>query len=169
MIKSFSVSTLIFLATALIEAAIFSNLTFLPANPDLSLICLLYLSINNGRLYGECAGFVSGFFLDLLSMGPFGLNTLLRTVLGYFAGLFNKVINTESIFIQFLLGFIATLTKAFVLFILSFLYPNSVISYNPLSWLFVFELAVNTLLTPLIFLFLNLFRKVLLLKPETVI
>ena len=168
-IKSYFASTLILLISALLEAAIISNINLLPSHPDISLICVLYFSLQNGRMMGETTGFTSGLFLDFLSAAPFGLNCLCRTILGYLGGLFNKTINTDGVLIPALLGFIATISKALLLWLLSVLYPANVVSYNPISFLFLFELGVNTLLTPIIFKFLGLFRNTLILMPETVV
>ena len=66
MIKSFLSSVFILLCAAIIQAAILSNMAILPAIPDLSLICILYFSIQNGKLMGETTGFVSGLLLDFL-------------------------------------------------------------------------------------------------------
>ena len=170
MIKTFLASCLVLLCTALSEATIFSNIQILPAIPDISLICVLYFSLQNGKLLGESTGFVSGLFLDFMSAGPFGLNCLFRTIIGFTGGLFNKVLNTEGILIPALLGFCATLIKAALLWIISLAYSRSnALYYNPITWAFLFELGINTVLTPIMFKFLSLFRNTLILRPETVI
>lgn len=169
MIKSFSVSTIIILCAALIESAVLANITVLPAVPDLVLICVLYFSIENGKLMGESTGFISGVFLDFLSACPFGLNCLLRTILGFIGGIFNKTLNTDGFFIPALLGFCATIIKALLLWFISFLYPSSVVAYNPFTLSFLFEVLFNTILTPVLFKFLGLFHNTVLLKPETII
>jgi len=169
MIKSFSVSTLILLCVTLLESAVLANISVLPVVPDLALICVLYFSIENGKLMGEATGFVSGVFLDFLSACPFGLNCLLRTIIGFIGGIFNKTLNTEGFFIPALLGFCATVLKAILLWIISLLYPSSVVAYNPFTIVFLFELLFNTILTPFVFKFLGLFRKNIILKPETII
>jgi len=168
MFKSFAVSTFILLLASLIEAAILSNITVLPAVPDLCLLCVMYFSLQNGRLMGETTGFVSGLFLDFLSSGVMGLNCLVRTIIGFVSGLFTKVIITEGFFVPLLLGFCATLMKGFILWLLSILYPTEIMKYNPISWLFLFELIANSILTPIIFRLLDVFKKTLVLKPETV-
>lgn len=170
MIRSFFSSALVLLCTALVETAVFSNITSLPAIPDLSLICVLYLSLSNGKLLGETTGFVSGLFLDFLSAGPFGLNCLLRTIIGYLGGMFNKLLNTEGFFIPLVLGLCATLVKEILLWIISMLYPSSVIlPYSPFTFQFLFELGINSILTPFVFRFLHLFKNSLIIGPESTI
>ena len=165
MILAYLLSSFILLVSSLVQAAILSNMTFLPAVPDLCLICVLYFSLHNGKLFGETNGFISGIFLDFLSAGPLGLNWLMRTIIGYVSGIFNKTINTEGFFVPVLLGACATVLKVLITWILSFLFPNSIIAYNPFTVLFVFEIAINSFLTPIIFKILGLFSKTLVLKP----
>lgn len=167
MLRYFLSSSLILLCMSLLENAVLANLTFLPVIPDLSLLCVIFFAIHNGTFYGETSGFISGLMLDFLSAGPFGINCLFRTLIGYILGLFNKVINTEGFFVPLVLGFSATILKAVLLLLISVLYPNALLTFNPFSWTFLFELIFNTILAPFIFMFLNLFKKSLILKPET--
>lgn len=168
MLKSFSVSALILLCVVIFETAILSNMLFLPAVPDLLLIATLYLSVNNGKLFGVSSGFLSGLFLDFLSMSPFGLHSLMRTIIGYVAGSFNKTLNMEGIFLPFLIGFFATGLKVLLVFIISVFFPDSVVPYQLLSKSFLFEIAANSILTPIGFKFLNMFSSVILLDLEKV-
>ena len=168
MIKSISISAVILLCCALIESAILSNIAFLRAVPDLSLICVLYFSLHNGRS-GECTGFISGLFIDFLSAAPFGLNCLFRTVLGYLGGVFTKTFNTDGIIIPAVLGFCATIIKCLLILFIAFLFPSSVVKYNPFSMMFLFELCANTVLTPVVFKILGIFKNIVVLNPENVI
>ena len=169
MIKSISISAVILLCCALIESAILSNIAFLRAVPDLSLICVLYFSLHNGRVSGECTGFISGLFIDFLSAAPFGLNCLFRTVLGYLGGVFTKTFNTDGIIIPAVLGFCATIIKCLLILFIAFLFPSSVVKYNPFSMMFLFELCANTVLTPVVFKILGIFKNIVELNPENVI
>lgn len=166
MIKSFFSTILAMFCFLLLETAVFSNLTYLPAVPDFLLIITLFIALNNGSLLAESTGFVSGFLLDFLSASPLGLNALLRTILGFVFGLFNDVLNNSSILLQFLYGAIATIVKAIVVFIISFFF-NGVVHYSIFSQIFVTEVLLNALFTPLMFLFLSLFSEAIIVKPES--
>lgn len=167
--KSLSISSFILLCATLIESSILTNISILPVVPDLLLIIVLFISLENGKLMGETTGFISGLFLDFVSACPFGLNCLLRTIIGYIGGLFNKTLNTSGIILPALLGLCATVCKVLLLWLFSFLYPSSVIAYSPFTMNFLLEILMNTILTPLIFKFLRLFKNSLLLKPEKII
>ncbi|MBQ8014213.1 MAG: rod shape-determining protein MreD [Treponema sp.] len=168
MLKSFSVTALILLCFVIFETAILSNLLFLPAIPDFLLIVTLYISVNNGRLFGVSVGFLSGLFMDFLSFSPFGLHCLLRTIIGYFAGIFSKTLNMSGFFLPVLIGLGATLLKSLLIAAISIFFPDSVVAYSLFSKSFLFELASNALLTPLVFKFLDIFSNFILLNPESV-
>jgi len=148
---------LILLGFALFEAAILSNIFFLPAIPDFLLICVMFFSFNGGKIAGECAGFLSGLFLDCLSGCPFGLNSLYRLVIGYFAGYFQKTFTLDAIILPAIICFLATLLKFFLTSVISLFYPNVVNTYRLFSLEFGFELAMNVILAPPVFKLLHCF------------
>ncbi|MFA6856933.1 MAG: rod shape-determining protein MreD [Treponema sp.] len=166
MTKSYITSILIIFCTVLIETAILSNISILPAVPDLLLLCTLYIGIINGKIAGEISGFISGLFLDFLSGAPFGFNCLYRTVLGFIAGVLGISFNFEGILMPSVIGFIGTLMKVFLVWLISLLYPNVSVMYHLISVSFIFELACNTILAPLVFKFLSMFKSSLSLKTE---
>lgn len=164
MIKSYSFCFLIIVISVLLESAVLSNLSFLPAVPDLVLICSLYFALCNGRGQGEVMGFLSGLLVDFLSGSAFGLNSLIRTIIGYVTGLFKRMLNLDSWFVSFLIGFFGTIVKAVLIYIASFFFPNLVNTYNIFTSVFLFELIFNSILTPFVFKFLKSFSHIIVLK-----
>lgn len=159
MVKVFSVSTLILLIFAMVETAILSNLSFLPAVPDLVLLASLYIVIMNGKTAGVILGFVSGLILDFITGCPFGYNCLLRTLICYFAGFFNKNLNLSVFFIPFLIGLCGTFAKVFITWLISLFYPNTVVTYSMISVSFFTELLLNSVLAPMIFKITSCFNR----------
>lgn len=166
MLRSYLFSIFILLCAVLIETAVLSNITVLPAIPDLLLICTLYFSLNNGAVFGQSMGFISGLFIDFMSGAPFGLNCLVRTLLGYTSGLFKKVLNINSFFVLFLIGLGGTVVKALFIYLASIFFPNMVSPYSIFSLVFVFELGFNAFLTPFIFKFLGCFSKFIIVADK---
>lgn len=164
MLKSYLSSIFILLVMVLLKAAILSNITILPAVPDLLLICTLYFSLQNGRLEGLVTGFAGGLMLDFVSGSPFGLNCLIRCIIGYVAGFFVKVLNLSGVFVPCLIGFLATILKALLVYLVSFLFPSYINTYNLFSLTFAFELGFNTIFTPIIFKLLNHFSSFIVVK-----
>ncbi len=159
MVKVFSVSTLILLIFAMVETAILSNLSFLPAVPDLVLLASLYIVMMNGKTAGVILGFVSGLILDFITGCPFGYNCLLRTLICYFAGFFNKNLNLAVFFIPFLIGLCGTFAKVFITWLISLFYPNTVVTYSMISVSFFTELLLNSVLAPMIFKITSCFNR----------
>lgn len=162
MVKSFLTSTFILLCALVIESSILSNINFLIAVPDLILICSIYFSLLNGKLYGETTGFISGLILDFSTGIPFGFNCLYRTIIGYVYGFFSETVILKGLFMPMLTVGIGTILKSILIHLIAFFFPNtnvyltSIISIN-----FLFELAANVIIAPFIFKFLNLFVRTL--------
>lgn len=167
MFKSYSLSMLAILCFALFETVILSNITVLPAVPDMVLIASIYISLLNGRGMGEITGFSSGLILDFLSASPFGFNCIFRTLISYIAGFFGGSINFKGFFIPFMAGLFGTLSKAVFIWLLSLFY-TSVIRYDILSIPFLFELVSNAFLSPIVFKLMDAFSGKLSVNKEDI-
>lgn len=165
MIKSFFFSVLIILGATLVESTILSNLYILPVIPDLVLICSVYISLLNGRTYGQLAGFASGLTMDFITGVPFGLNCIFRTITGYIYGLFADHIVISGIIVPVLTVGTATLLKTVLIWLISLFFtainPVSILSFD-----FLIELIFNIILAPFIFKFLSFFKKSINIHPE---
>lgn len=166
MTKSYVSSFLFLVIFVLIETAILSQIAIIPAMPDLVLLCSLYFAVNNGSIHGEITGFTSGLLVDFLSGSPFGLNCLVRTVIGYGGGFLKRMLNLKSFLVTFLLGFIVTILKALLIGLTSFFFPNMINTYNIFSMVFLCELIANSVLCPFMFKFLDCFSGFLLLPDN---
>ena len=167
MIRCWTTIFIMLLGAVLLETALLSNILFLPAVPDLLLLIVLYLSVYNGSLMGESAGFISGLLLDFLTAAPLGMNCLLRTLLGFIAGLCHTVINVSGILIPCLLALVSTLVKFIVIEFISFFFPTDIITYELVSMEFGAELLLNVVLAPVMFKFLSLFSAFLIDGTES--
>ncbi len=159
MIKSFFTSVIILFCVVLVETAVLSNITALPAVPDLALLCVLYISMLNGKTFGTVCGFASGLLLDFISGAPLGFNCLFRTLLGYIAGGAGKSFNYGGIVVPAAAGFSGTLAKALCVWLISLFYPAVTVRYDIASGAFLFELALNSVLAPVMFQLLRFFRR----------
>lgn len=164
MLKSYVSSIVLLFSCVIVETAILSNITFLPTVPDLLLISILYMSMKNGRTQGQTIGFFSGLFLDLMAGIPLGFNCIIRTVIGYMAGVVGPSLNTDGIFIPAFAGALGILLKSFLAWVISMLFPSMLNSVYLLSPDFLFELITCTILTPIFFRFFSLFNSFLLIE-----
>lgn len=142
---------------SLFEAAILSNLAFLPVMPDLVLLTIVYVSFVNSSTIGATTGFISGLMLDFLSASPIGLNAFTKTLTGFVAGKFSGSFNLSRVIVPVGMGLAATLLKAIVTWILSFFFGPEVLVYRVVGTTFWLELLVNAVCAPLVFALLGLF------------
>lgn len=124
--------------------------------PDTTLIILVFVSIRYGSLHGQLSGFTAGIVEDVLSLSPLGFNSLLRMVIGQFAGFFHERIMMDPVLFPVLSVALGTLLKglfsSIILSIFSIDYSGSVFFNSS----FGFELLMNALLAPFIFLLLRM-------------
>jgi rod shape-determining protein MreD len=159
MLKTVLASAALLLALLLVETSILANIAYLPVVPDILLIAVMYLALNNGSMAGETAGFFSGLLLDFTSGAPLGLNCLVRTVVGYVCGLFARTLDATGVFIPALLGFFVTLFKILLTNVVSFFYPQGQIAaFAVFSVRTAAELAFNAAAAPVLFSFFSLFE-----------
>jgi rod shape-determining protein MreD len=72
---------------AVAQASILTRLTAGGWYPNLMLLSVIAWSLQRGSREGMVWGFAGGLAIDLLSNTPFGMNALLLTLAGFFAGL----------------------------------------------------------------------------------
>lgn len=74
-------------AAALVQYAVLSQLRIVGVGPDVFVLLAVLGGLVGGRQTGAATGFAAGITADLLVQGqPFGLSTLVLTVVGYLAG-----------------------------------------------------------------------------------
>lgn len=126
--------------------------------PDISLIAIIYFSINFGKIMGQIMGFTSGLVLDSLSGVPFGLNTLLRLIMGFLLGFFEGKIFLDKFVLPCIMITICTVAKFILIYLISLIYPID-LHLNIFSIKYLIELGLNILFTPLVFLVFNQLSK----------
>jgi rod shape-determining protein MreD len=72
---------------AVAQSSIIARLVASGWQPNLMLLSVIAWSLQRGSREGMVWGFAGGLALDLLSNTPFGINALLLTLAGFFAGL----------------------------------------------------------------------------------
>jgi len=165
MARSIITSAFILLCAAVIESSILSNINFLYVVPDLVLICSIYFSLLNGKTIGVTDGFISGVILDFITGIPFGFNCLMRTIIGYVYGFFSKTLLIHGIVVPMFTVGAGTILKKVLLYLISVFYPNvNIYVTGIISFEFLFEFIINILLAPIIFKFLSIFRKYLVIQ-----
>jgi hypothetical protein len=68
--------------------------------------------------------------------------------------------------LQIIYGAVATVLKAIIVYLIS-LFFTGVVSYSLFSQIFLTEVLLNALFTPIIFKFLSLFSDFIIVRPES--
>ena len=126
---------------------------------------IVYTALNKGIMKGQTIGFIYGLTWDILSTDIFGIRALSFTIAGYLAGSFNKKLNKNQPLTQIIVMAIGLIVTQLVLNITYIIMPASekiFVQNFELSYIVIFNILVNLILTPLIFkIFLFIDRKIL--------
>ena len=164
MVKNIVWSVIFIIVAGILQSTLIARLVFffrIKTMPDIALCILVFSAYQNGMMTGQVTGFFSGLLLDFLSRAPLGLNILVRTLVGALVGLIRGNLILDAVFLPMALCAAATLLKAFLFFLLHFLFAGAVPAY---SWTYStlwLEIALNTLIAPFLFDFLKKFGSLL--------
>ena len=144
-------------AFVLLQTTVLHRFAFQGIIPDLSLIIVVYIANKNGTITGQSVGFAAGMVEDFLSLSPLGFHALMKTLIGFFAGMTFGVVFMDSLFIPMLMiGAAATVKNILSAFLLAF--TDDVLSSGFFSFETLIEIVYTMILSPFIFAFLGLFK-----------
>jgi len=160
MIRSIIWTVVFSIVAALLQSTVLARISFFDVIPDLALCVLVFSAYVNGTMTGQVSGFLSGLFVDFLSMAPLGMSSLIRTLIGALVGLFKDSLFLGYVVMPIILCTVATLLKVFMMFVLH-LIMNSIPAYSLTDSRLWIELGLNALCAPLLFLILRNFKPML--------
>lgn len=112
---------LIVFFTFIFQSTITPYLTIGGIQPDFILILVVFLGFIYGSSIGGIGGFVGGLLQDIILSQALGVNAIIKIVLGYLSGFFQKKVYIEH-YLYVIMGiFIATILSHFLSNILNFL------------------------------------------------
>lgn len=160
------ISGAVVITAVLLQSTIFRYLAFWGIKPDLTLICIVWFSVNQGRNSGQILGFLSGIVQDSLSIAPLGFHSLIKTLLGYLLGHIHGLISLDRILFPVIFVAVSTTFKQVMSLAVDKLFNANMNIEGIFTTSFFIELGYNILLTPVIFLLLSLLNKKVLAKRE---
>ena len=122
--------------------------------PNFILMFVVYTALNKGIMKGQTIGFVYGLTWDILSTDIFGIRALSFTIAGYLAGSFNKKLNKNQPLTQIIVMALGLIVTQLILTVTYIIMPASekiFVQNFELSYLIIFNILVNLILTPFIF------------------
>jgi rod shape-determining protein MreD len=82
-------AALVFVA-AILQVAVFSEVTVLHGTPDLLLVTIICVALLRGPISGAAIGFWGGLLVDTANLGTLGVTSLLLTIAGYWIGRYGE-------------------------------------------------------------------------------
>jgi rod shape-determining protein MreD len=107
----FVIAAALLAAAALVQSVMGPSLPLVRGRPDLVLVVVLAWSMLRGSGEGAFVGFLGGVLLDSVDYTPFGINSALFGLLGYFIGL--PEVNVYRGNLPYFLGTAALATLAY--------------------------------------------------------
>ena len=161
MIRSIIWTIIFSVAAAILQSTLKGMMPVFNVLPDLALCIIVFSAYVNGTMTGQVSGFFSGLLIDFLSASPLGMNSLVRTLIGAFTGIFKGAFFLDIIFMPVILCAAATLFKALIVFVLHLIMGSDVPAYSLTSSTLWIELGLNCFFAPILFLLLKHFKPIL--------
>lgn len=105
MINTFLRWTGLFILVYILQTTIVPVITIFGVKPDLLMVTLFFLGIRKGGIPAVFTGFLLGLTQDFYSPHLLGQNALAKSIVGYFAGLFDEKMMRLDPFMQMVLLF----------------------------------------------------------------
>ena len=102
----------VMVAAMSLQSTVIPVLSIGGVRPDLVLVVVVSAALTAGRETGLICGVFGGLLQDLLSVGPFGYNTLSKMLLGFLVGLYERKVNQGSLLLPLLAVAAATVGAA---------------------------------------------------------
>ena len=109
-IDGLKVGVIVFFA-AVVQTAVFSDISVLGGVPDILLVTLVAVALLRGATTGACAGFFAGLVVDIALLGTLGMTSLLLTLVGYWTGRYGETGPSRRRYAPYLA--VATMTVLF--------------------------------------------------------
>ena len=152
-----AVSAAITIAFVLLQSTVLHIISFQGVIPDLSLIAVIFIANRNGSIFGQSAGFAGGMVEDFLSLSPLGFHALLKTVVGFLAGISFGVVFFGSLFMPMLMVGAASILKNLLAAVLLAITGDTA-SIGVFSLRTLIEIAYTMILAPFVFALLGFFK-----------
>lgn len=150
----YPVTVIIFL---IIQIIVFRYLKIQEVCPDIFLLGTIYFALKHGCVTGMNFGFFSGLLQDAFLIGPFGANALVKTLIGFAVGLFQKKIYEDNIIAQAGIVFLFCFLYYWSILFLQFLF-GGVYYARPFFQSVIFA-VYNGIIAPAIFIVFKFWEK----------
>ena len=128
---------------ALVQVVVVSSIVIGGGSPDLLLVTVVALGLLRGSIPGAVLGFVGGIVVDVATLGTLGVNALLLTVAGYWAGRYGETTGRDRLHAPLLSIVVITLLVGVGAYALYFLLGEDVSARHALVTTLLPGLGLN--------------------------
>ena len=125
------VGAIVFVA-AILQVTLSSSLLVFGGTADLLLVALIAVALLRGSITGACAGFAGGLLVDVATLGTLGVNALLLSVAGFWAGRYGETTGRDRRHAPLLAVAVITVVVAIAGYLLHFMLGDEVSARNAL-------------------------------------
>jgi rod shape-determining protein MreD len=140
------VAGLVFVA-ALVQVTLIASIDVFGGTADVLLVTLVSLALIRGSIVGAGAGFGGGLLIDAATLGTLGVNALLLTVAGYWAGRYGETTGRDRAHAPMLAVAVITVGVALGGFALHFMLGDDVSARHALFETLLPAVVLNVALT----------------------
>lgn len=139
-------TAVLMLVAALVQISFVTPISIAGGHADLVLVVLVSLALLRGPMLGAVGGFWAGFVLDIGTMQPLGLSSLVLTLAGYWTGRFGEATTRNSPHPPLIAAALATVWVALGSAIFNFMLGQSVPAGQLFGHVLLPTLALNVLI-----------------------
>jgi len=149
----------VLVVAVLLQTTVAPNIRILGANPDFALVIVVSVALIKGSETGALFGFLTGTFVAIALMQPFGLSAFVFVLVGYLTGRYAETADLSAGFAPLLSAFAATLLANVLFAMAQFLLERQVPFGFFLGRVLVPSLILNTLLAAPVYLAVRLWLR----------
>lgn len=95
--RRFGILFLVMVTAVILQTTVLARASLLGVTPDLILVAVISLALQEGPVPGVTAGFAGGLFRDLLLEAPKGVTALAYLIVGYVVGSVRPFVQSTSV------------------------------------------------------------------------
>ncbi|MFH1283934.1 MAG: rod shape-determining protein MreD [bacterium] len=158
MLKRFGFYLITLFGIVMLHIVIRKSLIIMGISPNILLIVVIFVALIKGIVFGQLFGFTFGLITDTLSIGPFGTNAFLFTLISFLSGLMSRKLNITQPKAQVVFVFLLSLIYIFGLFLVLLIFSDSFGVFPSLKiW---FEPFLNAFFSPILYFVLRKWIKI---------
>ena len=133
--------------TLIFQASLINFISLGPCRPDCILLLVIFFGLYNGIKQGMLFGIIAGLFVDSLSSGILGINSLIYGGTGFIAGILQERVYTSHFLTKILVSFCGGVLATLVYYLIAthfYSLPSLLENLGMISGVIIYTTALNS-------------------------